>query len=286
MIRPTATYLTDQLGKFRSWYVNILNISIQILYLQWNILFDFFQLLSRTRPAVESASAAASDNGQNKLPKLQDFLEKRDFLGALTLLEFQRSTNELKNPGLIAYCCFHLGDFPRCLEELQGLLKACNEGRSEACDASMNESKLWLNIACTYFAMGMYTEAKEAAEKGSEGGLKTRLLFHLSHKLANEEALMLYHRKLEENLENQLSLASIHYLRHDFQSSIDIYKRILLDNRFVVRFFLLSCLCSFNRTLVAPLQTGLVSTKKSELCSYRLIPAPHRPNRVPMPKRA
>lgn len=149
-------------------------------------------------------------------------------------IQFQRSTNDLKNPGLIAYCCFHLGDFPRALEELQSLLKATQDGLEGATDPSLDESKLWLNIGCTYFAMGMYTEAKDAAEKGSDCSLKSRLLFHLAHKLGNEEALMLYHRKLEENLENQLSLASIHYLRHDFQSSIDIYKRILLDNRFVI----------------------------------------------------
>ena len=79
--------------------------------------------------------------------------------------------------------------------------------------------------------MGMYQEAKDAAEKGTECDLKTRILFHLSHKLSNEDELMTYHRQLEETLENQLSLASIHYLRMDYQSSIDIYKRILLDNR-------------------------------------------------------
>jgi intraflagellar transport protein 56 len=79
--------------------------------------------------------------------------------------------------------------------------------------------------------MGMYTEAQEAANKGAQCPLKNRLLFHFAHKLGNEEAVIQYHGKLEEILENQLSLASMHYLRQDFQSSIDIYKRILLDNR-------------------------------------------------------
>lgn len=37
----------------------------------------------------------------------------------------------------------------------------------------------------------------------------------------------------------QLSLASIHYLRSHFQEAIDIYKRILLDNRFVIYIFVL-----------------------------------------------
>ena len=37
--------------------------------------------------------------------------------------------------------------------------------------------------------------------------------------------------QLEDIVEDQLSLASIHYLRSHYQEAIDIYKRILLDNR-------------------------------------------------------
>jgi len=41
-----------------------------------------------------------------------------------------------------------------------------------------------------------------------------------------------YHANLKDVIEDQLSLASIHYLRSHYQEAIDIYKRILLDNRF------------------------------------------------------
>ncbi len=34
-------------------------------------------------------------------------------------------------------------------------------------------------------------------------------------------------------MEDQLSLAAIHYLRTHYQEAIDIYKKILLDNRCV-----------------------------------------------------
>ena len=43
-----------------------------------------------------------------------------------------------------------------------------------------------------------------------------------NHKLSSQ---------LEDIVEDQLSLASIHYLRSHYQEAIDIYKRILLDNR-------------------------------------------------------
>ena len=49
-----------------------------------------FQMLSRTKPAAGTVSAAAQGKEQKKkkkLPKLEEFLEKRDYTGALTLLE-------------------------------------------------------------------------------------------------------------------------------------------------------------------------------------------------------
>jgi len=182
-------------------------------------------LLSRIRPSGDKNAISRSDSEDGNFPKLQDFLEKRDFVGALTLLEFQRSINQMKSPGMIAYCCFHLGDYKRALEEYEQMSKAKKENEKE-----LEDSTICLNIACCYFSQGMYKESLEAAEKGSDCSLKTRLLFHLAHKMDNEETVQALHRKLEETLENQLSLASIHYLRQDFQNSIDIYKRILLDN--------------------------------------------------------
>ncbi len=55
--------------------------------------------------------------------------------------------------------------------------------------------------------------------------------FHLAHKFGDEKKLMSFHQELEDVIEDQLSLASIHYLRSHYQEAIDIYKRILLDNR-------------------------------------------------------
>ena len=42
---------------------------------------------------------------------------------------------------------------------------------------------------------------------------------------------MTFHQQLKDVIEDQLCLASIHYLRSHYQEAIDIYKRILLDNR-------------------------------------------------------
>lgn len=77
----------------------------------------------------------------------------------------------------------------------------------------------------------MYTESKEKLKTAPPSSLKTRLNFHLSHKLGDEGTLMEHHEQLQDVLEDQLSLAALHYLRAHYQEAIDIYKRILLQNR-------------------------------------------------------
>lgn len=81
------------------------------------------------------------------------------------------------------------------------------------------------------FFVGMYNESKEALKTVPTSSLKNRLNFHLSHKLSDETSLMDHHEQLQDVLEDQLSLAAIHYLRAHYQEAIDIYKRILLQNR-------------------------------------------------------
>lgn len=49
----------------------------------------------------------------------------------------------------------------------------------------------------------------------------------------DEKKLMGFHQNLEDVTEDQLSLASIHYMRSHYQEAIDIYKRLLLQNRSV-----------------------------------------------------
>lgn len=77
----------------------------------------------------------------------------------------------------------------------------------------------------------MYEEAQKIVEELPESPLKIRLLFHLAHKLGDDKNLMELHSSLRDVIEDQLSLAGLHYLRGQYQEAIDIYKRILLDNK-------------------------------------------------------
>ncbi|CAH1963049.1 unnamed protein product [Acanthoscelides obtectus] len=181
-------------------------------------------ILSRLKPALQDSNpekAAGRDGSGKSRSQFEDYLMKRDYMGAITLLEFKGHLD--KNPlakQWLAYCAFHRGDYKKALNTYQNLNKI-----------DPDIENLALNVACCYFYLGMYDESKEILQKVPPSGLKTRLNFHLSHKLRDEATLMEFHQQLQDVLEDQLSLAAIHYLRAHYQEAIDIYKRLLLQNR-------------------------------------------------------
>lgn len=181
-------------------------------------------MLSRVKPAVggEPVQGDKKKKKGKKIPKLEEYVSQRDYMGAMTLLEFKRSVGEREEELdlWIAYCAFHLGDYKRAMEEYSSL--SLKEG---------SHSDVWVGLSCTCFFLGMYKESEEAALKAPKSRLQNRLLFHLAHKFNDEKKLMNFHQNLQDVTEDQLSLASIHYMRSHYQEAIDIYKRILLDNR-------------------------------------------------------
>ncbi|XP_036720367.1 intraflagellar transport protein 56 isoform X2 [Balaenoptera musculus] len=150
-------------------------------------------MLSRAKPAVgrDLPHTDKRKKKGRKIPKLEELLSQRDFTGAITLLEEYENATKEEN---------------------------CNP-------------EVWVNLACTYFFLGMYKQAEAAGFKAPKSRLQNRLLFHLAHKFNDEKKLMNFHQNLQDITEDQLSLASIHYMRSHYQEAIDIYKRILLDNR-------------------------------------------------------
>ncbi|KAJ9599313.1 hypothetical protein L9F63_010207, partial [Diploptera punctata] len=179
-------------------------------------------ILSRSKPAAgpSSSGQGSQSHSRKQVPKVEDFLETRDYTGALTVLEFGGNKGNVDTEMWIGYCAFHLGDYKKAMSVFEGLSHHKNPPEDVP-----------VNLACCYFYLGMYPESERTLQKASKSRLKTRLQFHLSHKLGDEKKLMEYHQELEDVIEDQLSLASIHYLRSHYQEAIDIYKRILLDNR-------------------------------------------------------
>ena len=60
---------------------------------------------------------------------------------------------------------------------------------------------------------------------------QVRLSFHLAHKSGDETSVLEFHKQLRDVAEDQLSLAAVHYLRAHYQEAIDIYKRLVLQNK-------------------------------------------------------
>eukprot|EP00055_Hartaetosiga_balthica_P002770 m.5214 g.5214 ORF g.5214 m.5214 type:complete len:557 (+) comp2360_c0_seq1:144-1814(+) len=196
-------------------------------------------ILSRTKAVKmddEGSKSRQASHKKKQLPHLNDFFEKRDYVGALTLLEFLEGSNQHvdKHEEWVAYASFHLGDYRKALQMYKGI----------ASKAESND-EVWLHLACCCFFLGMYEEAEQAAKKGPKSSLQNRLLFHLSHKFGDEQRLMSYHEQLQNIIEDKMSLASIHYLRSHYQEAIDTYKRLVLENSTMVALNAYIALCYY-----------------------------------------
>lgn len=177
--------------------------------------------LRQKQRRVVAPKVAPGKRAENAKPELTDFLNNCDYVGAITLLEFERKARE-DRPHLLmwlAYCYFHTGDYTKAADAYDDALKKEN-------DANIHCYK-----ACCLYALCKYEEAEEAAAKAPESALQARLLFHTAHKRNDESAMMQQHQKLTDSCEDQLCLAAIQYLRSHFQEATDIYKQLLVENR-------------------------------------------------------
>eukprot|EP00033_Pygsuia_biforma_P003331 GCRY01003650.1.p1 GENE.GCRY01003650.1~~GCRY01003650.1.p1 ORF type:complete len:559 (+),score=151.79 GCRY01003650.1:149-1825(+) len=170
-------------------------------------------------------------------PTLEEFIQKRDFLGAITLIEFQRksaSEDDIQSLYWLAYAYFHAGSFQNCLEVYDLLLKKGEDPKT------VNTYRAY----CYYF-LGEHETVLEIMETAPDSREKNLLLFHNAHKMGDERKLMSHHQHLQNSEEDELSLASIHFLRGHFQEAIDIYKRLLIDHRSWIALNVFIALCYY-----------------------------------------
>merc|ERR1719174_2608246 len=175
----------------------------------------------KQKSAVTANKVALGKKTEAAKPDLFEFLDNCDYVGAITLLEFEKKGKEERSHLLLwlAYSYFHAGEYAKALEAYEEALKKTN-------DANIHGYK-----ACCYYALCQYQQAEDAAQKAPDSALKIRLLFHTAHKRNDESAMMEQHQKLNDTTEDQLCLAAIQYLRSHFQEATDIYKRLLVEDR-------------------------------------------------------
>eukprot|EP00899_Mesostigma_viride_P026591 jgi/Mesvir1/7116/Mv09220-RA.1 len=195
-------------------------------------------ILSKSRAQAAANKELTSKDNKPKIPDLEEFLQKRDYTGALAQLSFKLAAKREWTTLLWqAYCYFHFGEHAKALDIYKELLNEADP-----------DPEWHIYSACCLFYMGRYKEAEEEALKGPHSQLQVRLLFHIAHKFNDETKLMTYHQQLTESTEDQLSLASIHYLRSHFQEATDIYKRLLLENRdfLALNVYVALCYCKLD----------------------------------------
>lgn len=211
----------------------------------------------RKAAAAPKAGVALGKKAEAAKPDLQEFLDKCDYPGAITLLEFERKAKD-ERPNLalwLAYSYFHNGDYRKAHDMYGEAMKKEN-------DMNIHAYK-----ACCLYALCEYKEAEEQAIQAPDSPLKIRMLFHTAHKRNDENSMMEQHQKLTDSTEDQLALAAIQYLRSHFQEATDIYKRLLVENRehYALNVYIALCYykLDFHDVALEILQTYLVNEPNS-----------------------
>nr|CAG4641626.1 EOG090X04LA [Eurycercus lamellatus] len=201
-------------------------------------IYQINKLLSRSRPAATTSSLVTANlteltKGQRsansqETPSIAKFIENRDFIGCITLLEYEKfsGSTAAETDLWLAYCEFHRGNYKQALLHYEAQNK-------------------YIYAACCYFYLGMYQEAREAVQRAPASPLKIRLSFHLAHKNGDEDGVLEFHKQLRDVADDQLSLAAVHYLRAHYQEAIDIYKRLVLQNKDLLALHAYIALCYY-----------------------------------------
>ncbi|ETK85615.1 hypothetical protein F441_09762 [Phytophthora nicotianae CJ01A1] len=179
---------------------------------------------------------------QDTVFELDTYLDRRDFVGALTLLQVlkrqdgdQNSVRNAKglrswrlNTWWIAYCHFHNGNFGEALSHFEQLIEAASN------EATAADLKSWrLSRACCLFYLQNFEDAEHAALSSSRSALCNRLLFLLAHRRQHSEKTLLdrYQQLSRDSVEDQLALAATSFAQNNFQEAAEIYKRLISESK-------------------------------------------------------
>ena len=167
----------------------------------------------------KQSSTDANSPENTQIPSSESFIKKNDWTGAIAVLELDKFSKNQETVPWLAYCYFHNGDYRKALAIYK--------------DISKKESNrpLYLEQALCLYGLFKFQESQVMAEKAADCPLKARILYQCAQKLDNDSALMTAHRKLGTSVEDRLSVAAIHLQRSHLDDSVDIYKKILLENR-------------------------------------------------------
>jgi intraflagellar transport protein 56 len=167
-------------------------------------------LTARPAASAKRTGGLSKQKPASKQLNELEFIQNRDYSGALALLEFKLKSGDgdpIQLLWWIGYAAFHNGNLEKAVAAYKRLQT----------EFSVTDGQVDLCLACCLFRLQLNDEAEAHLAKAPVCALKNRLLFHLAHRKNDEQKLMMYLQLLTEEKEDQLSLASMHYLRCHFQ---------------------------------------------------------------------
>ncbi|VDP37962.1 unnamed protein product [Soboliphyme baturini] len=173
------------------------------------------------REAVGKMRPGMERDGSAKRPDFLALICNRDYMGALGILTAKEENNSahLSDKLWSAYCYFHLNDIAKAAEIYESVM-----------EEDEDREKIQLYLACCYLFLGRYKESIACAERSGDCSLKRRVLMHVYQELGKSDQVELQMRKLSDGVEDQLSIASVHFRRGNYQEAIDVYKKIFLEH--------------------------------------------------------
>ncbi|OHT12941.1 TPR Domain containing protein [Tritrichomonas foetus] len=192
----------------------------------------------RTQSQNHSEETRQAQQQESPEQYIQRCIETRDYSGATTYIGFIKDELNLPYTKEISlwhgYSLFHSGQYSDAIKVYEDILKE-----------DPDDTVLYLYIASCHFYNQDFDEARQAALRGPDCDFRTRLIFHIAHQRNDEEELFNAHSKLVGTLENQLSLAAIHYMRGHYQDAIEIYQRILTQHPDFLALQVYIAMCQF-----------------------------------------
>jgi intraflagellar transport protein 56 len=155
---------------------------------------------------------------------VEALLQRRDYAGAAELLRARRRADPCDHDALawLAYSLAHAGEHAHAEETFRQLEEHDSDSRAEHS----------VHRAVELLKLGRAHDAEELArENALPTELKQRLLFHCAHRLGDEDELERQHQQLSESPEDQLAIASVHFLRGYYREAADIYKSVLEEHQ-------------------------------------------------------
>ncbi|TNJ29487.1 Intraflagellar transport protein IFT56 [Giardia muris] len=220
-------------------------------------------LHNRMTTAFERSKEVELEAAKNEVPSFQTFIERRDFVGAYTVLRFQRAIQQ-ETAGTIdlwiAYCCFHMGKHEEALE----IYTRLKEASSPVLD--LNTLDLYRAICMLY--IGQMSDARELASRLPPTPLSNRLLFHACSRLLDEEALVTYHTKLRNVSADQMALAAVHFLRTHYQQALECYEEVLTTQPECYAIYMHMALCYYKLGDYAKSEDCLVTYRENAEDSF------------------